>query len=369
MFGIRMTRRWRTPLALMGMGAVGFSLGVWQAQPSPISAQTPPAPVLPAAAGAPSTDYSQRVVAYIHGNVPITREDLGEFLIARHGYAKLEHLVNRKIIDHACGQKGVKVTTAEVEAALDVDLAQMNVDRSAFVKQVLKNYNKTLYEWKEDVIKPRIMLTRLSEIDIKVDETEIKKLFEANFGERVQCRIIIWTDAGGVNPQRVALQHWDSLRKSEAEYDRFARNQPIPGLAAVGGKIAPIGRGTAEEGKTDVEKIAFKLNKDEVSEIFVIPGQGVAVLKCDGRVPPDATVTYDKQREILRKQIFEVKLSKAIPEVFKKLKDQAKPLLLVPHGTSNPDVMRAIAEEEKILKEDPKNVVPLPGQGPMTPPK
>lgn len=366
MLGILKSRRWGASLAMAGIGAVGFSLGVWHSSPATISAQTPAGPVVPAAAKAETTDYSQRVVAYIHGNVPITREDLGEFLIARHGFAKLDHLVNRKIIEHACAQKGVKVTNEEVEAALDTDLVQLNVDRNTFVKQFLKQYNKSLYEWKEDVIKPRLMLTRLSQIDIKVGDDEIKKLYDANFGERVQCRLIIWTNESGVSPEREALKNYDAIRKSEAEFDRMARSQRIPGLAAVGGRINPIGRGAAEEGKTDVERIAFKLNKDEVSEIFVIPGQGVAVLKCDGRVPPDPTVTFEKQKEVLRKQIYETKLNKAIPEVFKKLKDQAKPLLLLPHGTANPDVMKAAAEEERALKDD-KTVVPLPGAPPMPP--
>src|SRR5262245_23828600 len=47
----------------------------------------------------PGSDYSRRVVAYIFGNRPITREELGEYLIERVGAERLEFLVNRRIIE------------------------------------------------------------------------------------------------------------------------------------------------------------------------------------------------------------------------------------------------------------------------------
>jgi hypothetical protein len=367
MFGIR-SRRWKASLALAGMGTIGFALGAWQAHPAAVFAEPPANPVIPAAASGPQSDYSQRVVAYIHGNVPITREDLGEFLIARHGYAKLDNLVNRKIIDHACKQKNITVTNEEVEATLDTDLLQLQMDRPTFVKQFLKQYNKTLFEWKEDVIRPRLMMTRLSGLDIKVEEAEMKRAFDAMYGEKVQCRIVIWPNAPDFNPFREAMKHWDEMRKSEATFDTIARGQAIPGLASVAGKIAPIGHGVSDDKKDQVETIAFKLKKDEVSEIFEIPKQGYAVLKCDGRIPADTTKSFEKEKEFFRKQVYEEKLTKAIPQMFAKLKEAANPLLLMKYGTTNPFVERTVTEEQKLLNEKPQ-VVPLPGGPPMEPKK
>ncbi len=225
MFGIR-TRRWKASLALAGMGTVGFAFGAWQARLPIASAETPP--VVPVSATSQQSDYSQRVVAYINGNVPITREDLGEYLIARQGYAKLENLVNMKIIEHACKQKNITVTDAEVEAAMESDLEQIHVDRATFVKQFLKQYNKTLFEWKEDVIRPKLMMTKLSGLDIKVDEAEARKLFDTTYGEKVQCRIIIWENTPGVSATTVALRAYDSIRKSEAEFDRAGATRAWP---------------------------------------------------------------------------------------------------------------------------------------------
>ena len=69
-----------------GLGAAGYvgSLFLPRAtaqSAAPTKAATP-APAQPATAATPS-DYSTRPVAFLHGNETITREQLGEYLIAR----------------------------------------------------------------------------------------------------------------------------------------------------------------------------------------------------------------------------------------------------------------------------------------------
>src|SRR5262249_28450900 len=79
----------------------------------------PPPQAIPTA----GSDYSRRVVAFIYGNVPITREDRGESLIPRSGAERVDSLANRRIIDMACRARNVTVTDAEVDAQLKQDLA------------------------------------------------------------------------------------------------------------------------------------------------------------------------------------------------------------------------------------------------------
>src|SRR5262245_5325847 len=66
----------------------------------------PPAPAAgpPGVPEAPSStsDYTRRVVAYIYQNEPVSREELGEYLIARHGPEKLGVLANKGLIERAC---------------------------------------------------------------------------------------------------------------------------------------------------------------------------------------------------------------------------------------------------------------------------
>ena len=141
----------------------------------------------------PTSDYSRRVVAYINGNIPITRQDLGEYLIARNGAEKLELLVNKRIIDMYCKQKRIEVTAAEVDADLAEDLKGLGVANvKDFVDQVLKHHNMNLYEWKEDVIRPKLLMTKLCRDRVHVTEQDLQDAFEAHFGEKVDCRIILF---------------------------------------------------------------------------------------------------------------------------------------------------------------------------------
>src|SRR5262245_53679868 len=97
------SRRLVRGLAFAGVAAAGYVFGITSdsavAQPAP-PAPLPPAiapgaavrPGAPAPAAAPLPEPDRRIVGYIYGNVPITREELGDFLIARGGHEKLELL-------------------------------------------------------------------------------------------------------------------------------------------------------------------------------------------------------------------------------------------------------------------------------------
>jgi parvulin-like peptidyl-prolyl isomerase len=358
----RATSRWQATLALAAMGVVGFGLGVWSARTGEVAAQTPQ--VTPASAPGQS-DYSKRVVAYIYNNIPITREELGEFLIARHGTNAVELLVNHKIIEQACAKYKITVTPQEVEAAIEEDCQQLTIDRATFVKQYLKQFNKTLYEWKEDVVKPRLLLKKFCEHEIKIEEAELRKVFEAQYGEKVNCRIIIWP----VGEEKIALQQYDTLRKSEAEFDSQARRQANPYLASKGGRMVPIGHGSAEDDL--VEKIAFRLKPGEVSELIALgvgkAAQGTAVLRCEGRTPAqykddaDRERLFQAERKKIEKTVFDQKLAKAIPPLFEKLKNEAQPKIVLQHGTTDQEVIKAVEEELKLIQAPEKALAPVPG--------
>jgi len=364
MFALRTLRSWRTPLALAGIGTIGFALGTWNGRPTSALAQTPAGPVIGAGAPVKASDYSQRIVARIYGNEDISREDLGEFLIARHGYQTLETLVNRRIIDHACKLKNIVITDADVEAALDEDLKPMNIDRPTFIKHVLKQRGKTLFEWKEDVIRPGLQLKALCREGINVEEAEIHKAFDARFGEKVRCRLIIWPE----KEFRVAQRLWEEIRKSEAAFIEAATHQPNAQLASVGGQIDSIGRGIAKDDL--IEKIAFRLKEGEVSELFPLTrgaakDEGtIAVLRCEGRIPPDPKITFEKVHDDLAKEVMNQKVAEAVPALIKKLREEAKAEMFMPYVNHNPLAQRTKEEEEKLLKEEDKPVVPLPNQQP-----
>ena len=152
------------------------------------------------------------VVAYI-GTEKITREELGEFLIQRFGAEKLELMINRKIIDAACAEKNVLVTDHEVDTTMDAELKQMKMDRKVFEKEMLARWGKTLLEWREDVVRPKLMLGRLSEGRVTVTPEDLKKGFDAYYGERLECRMVLYPrDQAGLraDTRRCETANWSS---------------------------------------------------------------------------------------------------------------------------------------------------------------
>src|SRR4051812_22538832 len=161
---------------LMG---VGFILG--QARSQPLGAEPKGVVVGSTATPAPAatTGGDKRVIAYVYGNVPITREEFGEYLIQQHGRDRVRLYVNRRIIEMAAAKRNVVVTPQEVDAIIDSDCGKLSMDKKQFVENVLKQkYGKTMEEWREDVIKPRLMMQAMCRDQLHLDDVELKKVYE-----------------------------------------------------------------------------------------------------------------------------------------------------------------------------------------------
>ena len=352
----------------------GVGLGLCLSAPCAVFGQAVPPPMAPVG-GAPgrlpasvtsTPDYHTRVVGYIYDNMPITREELGEYLIARFGAERLDLLANKKIIEIECKKAGVDVTAAEVEDRLNNDLLGLSVDRKTFVDQVLKNYKKTLFEWKEDVLRPQLMLAKLVRSRVKVTDEDLRKAYDAYFGEKIDCRLIMWQKG----EEKAAMTAYGRIRDSEDEFNRAARGQKSPSLASAGGKIRPVSRNTT--GNDELEKAAFSLQAGAVSALVGTP-EGIVCVKCDRRIPADTTVAMEAVREKLSKEIFEKKVNSEIPVVFAEMRKRANPRLLM--GTAAPE---DLANDVKNLLNEPEDsrgsIVPAgatrqikPGDAPQRP--
>lgn len=117
-------------------------------------------------------------VAVIFSDQPLTRAELGEFLIARCTPKQLEHFVNRQILEGTCAQQGVTVSDEEVQAEMTRQFAALGITREQFIDEVLPNYGKTLWEWEQDVVACRLMLAKLTRQQIPVSEADLQEMFE-----------------------------------------------------------------------------------------------------------------------------------------------------------------------------------------------
>jgi hypothetical protein len=345
-------RRWVGGLGLVAAAAAGYVFGLASDR---LAAQAP-------ALQKPTANKSW--VATIYGNVPVTREELGEFLIARGGYEKVDLLVNKKIIEVEAARRQIAVTDVEVRAGLEGDLRGLDMKMDDFVKRVLPRYNKSLYEWTEDVIKPRILLSKMCRANVKVTEEDLKRLFENKYGERRQAKIICWP----ANELKIAQAKWAEARKGDVEFDSVARMQGDPNLAAAAGLTAPVGRNAYDdtEGKeASVEKVLFNLKEGEMSQLFQLPA-GIMCVKCVKIIPPDSTVSMEKVKATLEKEVFDKKLNAEIPKFFNALKKQADPQVYL----KGPPTAREFQEgTNQIIQSSgitpPMNPLPIPTPTPM----
>ncbi len=332
---------------IIGVVILGLvALGVLWGKGDALSQATAQVPARPAVAPPPVTpapvsgESSQRVVAYIYGDKPITRSDLGEYLIARMEPERINNLVNKYIIELAAQQKGIEVTAAEVEADLEETIRGLGtkITRQDFVNTFLKPYHKTLYEWKEDVVKPRLMLTKMCRDRVTVTEQDLVDAFEAYHGEKVECQIIMWPSSTKAQVMGI----YGKLRDSEVEFNTAAKTQGDPKLASTAGHIAPFGRKTT--GNELLEQTAFALKPGEISQLIDTP-EGLVVIKCIKHLQPDGTKLEDVRAQ-LTKDIINRKINQIeIPRLFADLQKQAQPKVFLQKPTTEEELLRDVRKE------------------------
>src|SRR5262249_2420719 len=287
----------------------------------------------------PSIDYSSSYVAtFGEGKQGITREELGEYLIARHG-EKFEHLINKRIIEDACKARRIEVTAAEVDRKLAEDLKDLNIDKPRFVREFLQARQMTLFDWKEDHLRPQLLLMKLCQDRVSVSDEEVRNAYEATYGEKVDCRVIEWskdpTDERSDADARLEEEAREAYRRVARDEDAFAgaaRRQRDTALAAGGGKVKPFGRHTLE--KEELEEHAFKLQPGEVSPLIRVTN-GFVVVKCDRRIPASTSVPFERVRAELAKEVLERKAQREFPNLFAKLQENAKPNRLLERKPSD----------------------------------
>jgi hypothetical protein len=318
---------------MMGLLVLAFCWGRWYN----LSGATQPQNSIPegysqdAVIDGPITlAHASLPVAMIHGT-NVTRQELGEYLIARFGPERLKFFVNNRIIERACKERGIVVTDAEVEAQLIDDLQKMNIPSvEAFNSHILKRFGKTLHEFKEDNIRPKLALAKFCRDQVHVTEEDLQKAFEAKYGPKVQCRMIgVLKDEGRAAAEKI----WTEVKQHPVLFEQYARKQSNQALAQIGGEIPPIHKHFGDE---RVEREAFSLAEGEVGSILDMKEGGYIILKCEkilARTLPENALQYKGEKEpeskslrlTLYHEVFDQKLSQRIPEVFKALESEANP--------------------------------------------
>jgi parvulin-like peptidyl-prolyl isomerase len=293
---------------------LGWLAGQWA--PGVVAQSQPTKP--PDAASAGIHVEKPEIVAIVNG-VPISRQELGEEMIARHGKHQLDLLINRRIIHMAAQRAGITVTDAEVEEDVQevMKLGKFRTPKEFEDHFLKKEKNCTLYEYKEDVIRPGLMMKKMADKRLQISEEEIRKEFEARYGERVQCCIVYEQDQKVIHSIYAEIIRSDNMVKAFMD---AAKKQSNLSLATCAGRVNPIGRNTTSK---NVEDRAFLMQDGEISEVLGVPG-GFVILMREHPVPADKDKNLDQERATIRREIVDKKMRTEVPKLFQELKKSAQ---------------------------------------------
>ncbi len=256
---------------------------------------------------------AQPVAMALVNGIEISRDQLIAECLSRHGEPVLEALVNRTIIEQACGRHQITVTAADIDAEIDAMSRRFSVPRDQWIELIRKERGIKPQQYADDIVWPMLALRRLARASIEPTEAEFTRAFANRFGPAVKARIIVM-------PTREAAEKIRAVALGAPEdFGGLARQHSIDvGSASANGWVQPIRR---HSGDAAFEAVAFGLADGEISEVVQVAHQFI-FLKCEGTLPA-AEVDPEEVRPRLMEELREEKSRRASNEVFRREQDAA----------------------------------------------
>lgn len=310
----RVVRSRRLVMAVITTAVIGGAIAVKAFTTPTAEAQGPTRqvaqsePERPLRAPKPQHD----VMAIVNGQ-DVSRPALAQACVERFGEDVLEALVNKRLIEHHCKNRGVTITEQEIEAEIDRMAKRFKLGREQYLGLLQDERGVKPEEYKRDILWPTIALRKLAAKDLVVSDEEIQKAYESRYGAAVQVRLIVVED----QQRAQALQR--QLTANPNDFARVAMAESVDvNSASIGGLIQPI---RPHIGEPTVERAAFALEPGQVSQVLPV-GEQFAILKCEGHVPP-RKVSIEAVKAELAEGIREEKLRGVAAMLFEKLQNAA----------------------------------------------
>jgi foldase protein PrsA len=182
----------------------------------------------------------------------ITRQQLADECVAREGKRILELLINRTLIMQALHEKKLEITAAEIDQEIETVAKRFGIgSRETWLRTLEKERNISPVQYARDIIYPALALRKLCADRVQVTPNDLKLAFEAQFGEKLRCRMIL------VDKQTKAVEIWEQLRKNPGGFEKLAQEQSMDtGSRSLGGLLAePI---TRHAHPTTISDAAFR---------------------------------------------------------------------------------------------------------------
>jgi parvulin-like peptidyl-prolyl isomerase len=248
------------------------------------------------------------------------------------------------LLEQALQAANVQVTREDLNAEMRhaaelggvVDKAG-NADLGKWIETVTKEQGITAQQYERDSVWPSAALKKLTAKEVVVDETDIQKGFEANYGERVRCRAIV------LGNMRRAQEVWDKARRNPSpEYfgDLAAEYSVEPTSKALRGEVPPLGR---HGGQPQLEQVAFQLEPGQISGIIQVADKFV-ILRCEGRTER-MDIDLESARNELYRDIHEKKLRMAMGQKFEEINAAARVDNYLAGTSHQPDKPKGTAQQ------------------------
>ncbi|HEX8202364.1 MAG TPA: SurA N-terminal domain-containing protein [Isosphaeraceae bacterium] len=237
----RARRLGRILLITAAVGALGVG-AVWAQQATRAgagrSATTPrtqgaapaapqPAPTLtPVAIPVNPTD----AIATVNGQ-SISRQQLADECVARSGKQVLETLIARMLIDQAIVAQRLEVSPQEIDE--EIERVAGGIGREAWLRALDKERGISPAQYAREIIYPTVALRKLATPRTQVTPKDIQDGLEANFGEKLHCRVIM------LSSLRAAQEVWNELKKNPGGFERIAKDRSIDDSTKAMGGLLP----------------------------------------------------------------------------------------------------------------------------------
>lgn len=261
------------------------------------------------------------VAARVYDRI-ISKAELARLCVQRHGEEVLDIMIRKKLILQECQKRNIALQWSDLEADVRKKASEEmlpkpdgspNVER--WLKLQLEGTGMTYEVFMQNVVWPVLALRHLSLDQVKLNEEDIQKGFDANYGPRVRCLAIVFDN------QRIAQDVWMRAKNApNQEYfgDLAAQFSVEPASKDARGLVPPIQK---YGGQPELEAEAFKLKPGHISPIIQVEDLFV-VLYCLEFTKPVVT-DLNEVREEIKARIFEKKLVLAMERTFSHIYSKA----------------------------------------------
>jgi parvulin-like peptidyl-prolyl isomerase len=302
----------------------------------------------------------------INGQI-ITRQQLADECVAREGKKIAELMINRTLVEQALRARKLEVTGTEIDQEIEGVAHRFGISREGWLRTLDKERGISPVQYARDIIYPALALRKLCSGRVQVTPDDMKKAFEAQFSEKLRCRMIM------VDKQSKAMDIWERLKKNPGGFEKIAQDESLDtGSRSLGGLLSePM---TRHAYPVTISEAAFQqlvdgdpIDKDPSHKPkngdFTGPIQAGEmawiILRRESVIP--AVEGADLKDERVRKQtyemIYEVKLKEAMGLVFQELlkaaaiENQLTGQVKLAHEEKDPDF--GVDKDVKLMSNPP----------------